>query len=127
MSQSQWTSLAKEHEQAVEPITFTQVDKEPVFKAEFAVIGEDLVIHFFPPDRSSPRYWETIFPAVLDPVAKHSFKADAPRLRAMRITDFDIDSWWFRAYGFANVLNPSALAYRFFDALAVALDAKKDR
>jgi hypothetical protein len=120
--------LATESDAGVQPIVFVQCDEYHHFRAEFAVVGGDLVFHFFPPKRPHDLdvYWGGFFPAVLDPVAREAFKAEYPRLKATRITEFEIDSWWFRAYGFGQGLSPPALAYRFLDALERGLDTNSE-
>lgn len=123
-------TLARETDQAFQPLVFVQVNEFLPFRAEFAVTEGDLVFHFFMAGKSSAHgagvYWESIFPAVLEAVAKDLFKTGYPRLQAKRINDFEIDSWWFRAFGFGQVLSPHALAYKFLDAMNVALETKKD-
>jgi hypothetical protein len=126
MSQNPLQILQTENDQAIAPLAFTAVDQYTTFRAEFAVTGDDLVFHFYmkggPAD---PTYWSNVFPFVLDHVARECFKADYPRLQARRIDDFDIDSWWFRAFGFATGIDPAALAQRFLRDLDAALDKKK--
>jgi hypothetical protein len=130
MSQNPLETLAKETDQGLQPLVFVPVDDYTTFRAEFAVTEGDLVFHFFLAGKSSTqgpgRYWEVLFPAVLEAVAKDIFKAGYPRLQAKHMNDFDIDSWWFRAFGFGQVLDPHKLAYKFLDALDLALDTKKD-
>ena len=128
MKRSPSDILTIESEAGVQPIIFVQADEYHQFRAEFAVVGKDLVFHFFPPPRHPDlqAYWGAFFPAVLDPIARDVFKAEYPRLRAARITEFEIDSWWFRAYGFGQALSPATLAYRFLDVLDGALETKKE-
>lgn len=104
----------------------------PFFGVEVAAAGGDLIFHFYlpadmprlyrelrvPPQailRAQEEYWADIFPGVLDAVARDTFKAEHPRLTAMRVedknkeTEFDgviipLDSWWLRARGFVQVL-----------------------
>lgn len=128
MSQSPQQILQKESDQSVAPIQFTTVDDVTTFRAEYAVTGDDLTFHFFPPAKvpaDDRTYWTSLFPMVLEIVAKDFFKADYPRLQARRVDEFEIDSWWFRAFGFATGIDPAALAHRFLRALDVALDKKK--
>ena len=119
----------------VQPLAFTAVER-PSFRAEYAVVEGDLVFHFYRPTnppRNPNRYWEDIFPGVLDPITRNFFKAEYPRLKAKRITDRDgddiklgIDSWWLRAYGFGYVFDSAAFAVRFLDSLEEALDKNKE-
>lgn len=130
MSQNPLQNLSKENDQAVLPVAFIKVPYT-TFLAEFAIVDGDLVFHFFlSPEvqahRDAKVYWDSIFPAFLDPVAKEVFKADFPRLKAAKVAEFEIDSWWLRAFGFGYVLDPHKLAYRFLDALDLALDKKNE-
>jgi hypothetical protein len=100
----------------------------PHFIAEFTVIDGDLVIHFFLPkaagdlrkaDANQQKRWEAYwlehFPQVLSPVAMEFFQADKRRLVAKYTPD--LVSWYFRARGFGNVVDPATLAGQFYAAL----------
>jgi hypothetical protein len=114
----------------VAPVAFTPAPDYTTFRAEFALEGGDIIVHFFLPGdpdarAGAPTYWTETFPAELERVAKEVFKADYPRLQAQHVSaqDLGIDSWWLRAFGFGHLLDPAALTLRFFERLDVALDA----
>lgn len=117
-------------------VNFTRVDKFTTFLAEFAVVGDDLVFHFFPPrekyvsvpgtdklrvDHSFLPLWQRKFPEVLSPVAESYFRATKPRLVAQYAPEFT--SWWMRAGGFAQRLDPAGYSTLFLSTLDAALDA----
>ena len=113
------------------------------FLAEVAVSGDDLIFHFHKPPPSRPQtpqdlaamnvYWGESFPSVLDEVARGYFRAEHPRLVAMRVedqerrTEFDgqeilLDSWWLKAKGFIlDTSDPEALVDGFYRALEEGL------
>lgn len=106
--------------------------KLPEFRAQHAVVSGDLVIQFFLPvpaeelKRADAKvqqrwatYWLEAFPRQLSPVAKLYFQADKPRLVA-KYTE-ELASWWFRARGFGDGLDPDGLAEGFYKRLAEAL------
>lgn len=120
------TRLQGETEYPVQAVNFLPVEDFTTFRAEYTLEGDDLVFHFFRPSGGTDEYWEGSFPEALEEVAKSVFHADYPRLEAQFISDFDLDSWWFRARGFAQSLDPDALAYAFLENLDVALDAENE-
>jgi hypothetical protein len=103
------------------------------FKAKWAVIGEDIQIQFFLPKHAkidTPRgaeawqeYWLKTFAAKLDTVARKYFDADSPRLLAKYTPE--LASWWFKAQGFAHMLDPEKYVESFLDQLNETLDAKE--
>jgi hypothetical protein len=107
------------------PLIFTTVNDYTTYAAEFAITEGDLVFHFYATDevnqRRDPRgYWLEAFPAVMERVAKDYFKADFPRLKAAYTEEKA--SWWMRAKGFGQVLDPHKFTYKFLDELDSALD-----
>lgn len=104
---------------------FQKVTKYTTFAAEYALIDNDIVVHFFlPPEQRMPEaydFWATTFPNCLDVTARSFFNADYPRLVA-KYTE-EMTSWWFRANGFGHVLDLDALVQRFFAALDGTIDA----
>ena len=66
-------------------------------------------------------YWLTTFPKILDESAKTFFDAGSPRLQA-KYTE-ELVSWWFKAQGYGNRIDPDAYALRFFDVLDAALES----
>lgn len=120
-------AVAKEPNLGIKPPQFVKCDKyKGAFLVEAATIEEDFVFHFFRPTQgATAHYWENLFPQCLDRVAREFFKADYPTLQAQRVNEFGIDSWWFRAYGFAaSSLDPDALIDRFYQQLAAALSTQ---
>lgn len=99
-----------------------------LFSAEHAVIGSDIVFHFYPeihtPDMvgwqppNMKAYWDSMFPGQLDTVAREHFKVDFPRLKACHVQEFGINSWWLRAYGFGDSV-PDVVGFvgRFYEKL----------
>lgn len=123
------------------PMEFTKVDRFTTFLAEYTFLDKDIVLHFFPSDEvhnsgNAKQYWHTVFPKVLDPVARNSFGAEPPRIEAqyieMAIPSFipadqakPTPSWWLCAHGFTGALDPHGLVDRFLSSLDAALDAEK--
>jgi hypothetical protein len=114
-------------------INFTEINDYTTFKAEYAFVGEDLVIHFFltkemtQTAKNDPKsaaaiesYWLTMFPRVLNDVGQEYFKAKAPRLQA-KYTE-ELASWWFKAQGYKARIDPDAFAEGFLEALDQALE-----
>lgn len=100
------------------------------FVAEFAVIGSDFVFHFrLHQDKEAQllesTFWKQTFPEVLSALAQAYFKASYPRLKAAYTEE--MKSWWFRAYGFADVPDPTGRADGFLRDLSLALTNTKDR
>lgn len=98
------------------------------FIARSAVVDHDLVVHFFLPraagdlkkaDANQQKRWEAYwleqFPQVLSPTAMEYFQADKSRLVAKYTPE--VASWWFRARGFGDALDPVALVDGFYVAL----------
>jgi len=117
-------------------VKFKQVEDFTTFLAEYTLLGDDIVIHFFPPreayvlsnltqEPAVPaeylRYWKRKFPEVLSPVAERVFMATAPIITAMYIEE--MTSWWMRANGYATRLEPDELIRLFFVELDRSLDA----
>ena len=105
---------------------FFKVDIYTTFTAEWAAIDGDFVIHFFlPSDQVLPggsdgHYWQTLFPQVLSDSAESFFSATKPRITAQYTPE--LSSWFFKARGFALVLNQSDFLAGFFAALDSSLD-----
>lgn len=115
-------------------VKFTQVNSYTTFAVEYACVDGSFVIHFFPPPeafvmvegaRKVPTeyllFWQKKFPAVLSPVAEGYFKATYPQLMAQYVPE--MRSWYMRAGGFANRLDPDTFLQQFFALLDRALDA----
>jgi len=106
------------------PLQFVKKEDYNTFTAEYAWDGDDLVFHFFrSPERAKEQsYWLTLFPKVLDPVARDFFSAESPRLRAA-FTE-ELDSWWLRANNYGNIIDKTAFAELFLSKMDQALDTK---
>ena len=108
-------------------IQFIKVKAYTTFDAEYAWIDNDLVIHFFMPPEfvNAPRdvalkWWTETFSACLESAARQFFSADYPRLVA-KYTE-EMTSWWFRAHGYGDVLDPDAFAVRFLKQLDATIE-----
>jgi hypothetical protein len=120
----------EDEQKAVLPVLaihFIDVTEYTTFRAELAVTEGDLVFHFYPTNEvhalklpTPEKYWKEVFAAVLEPVAKQYFNAEEPRLKAAYTAEQA--SWWMRAFGFGQVLDPHKLAYGFLEVLDKALD-----
>jgi len=109
-------------------LQFAETVLSPYLRVEVARVEKDLVFHFFllDPKVELPGgyegFWENAFPTSLDATARAHFRAEYPTLQAQRVRDFDIDSWWFRAYGYADAsLDMVAFIQNFYDRLLTAL------
>ena len=104
-------------------INFTKVKDYTTFVAEYAMVGEDLVFHFFltpemdrePKDGPVAAYWMVKFPKVLDTSAKKYFEAKSPRLVAKYTPE--MQSWWMKAQGYSDRIDPDAFAKKFLEQL----------
>jgi hypothetical protein len=113
------------------------------FRGEYAVKGDDIVFHFFLPQRAvdqcrledqSPSretlrarqawqsYWLNRFKDKLLLVLVEHFGCGAPRLQAAYTEE--AASWWVKAQGFGTSSDPELLVRRFFEKLDDALKAK---
>lgn len=103
------------------------------FKAKWSVIGEDIQIQFYLPKHAKlddqraaeawQDYWLKKFAATLDASARKYFDADSPRLLAKYTPE--MASWWFKAQGFAHMLDPEAYVEGFLDLLNEQLVVKE--
>lgn len=107
--------LGDEEPTGVQPVLFEQVPYVTRFRAEYALLDEDIVFHFFRHDGDTDAFWRDAFPHALDPVARAEFRAEYPQLAASYIPE--VDSWWLRAYGFGALLAPEVLIEKFLKAL----------
>lgn len=104
---------------------FTDVDCFTTFKARYAWVGEDLVIHFFVTEElkelnevegpAVKAYWMQSFPLCLDNSSKRYFQADSPRLQAKYTVE--MASWYFRAQGYVDRLDLDQFAVSFLEEL----------
>lgn len=117
-------------------LKYKKVENFTTFLAEYTLLDGNIVVHFFPPKEAwegslhngQPRVsaefmrgWKRTFPAILSPLAESYFKATMPVLQATYVGE--MHSWWFRAGGFANGMDPDGLILAFFAQLDAALDA----
>lgn len=103
---------------------FTKVDGYTNFLAEYALVGDNIVVHFYgTPERpwSEHGYWRRVFPEALNSQGQLHFRATKPRLRAM-LTE-EVRSWWFEAQNYAHIIDLSAYMIQFFDRLDAQIDA----
>lgn len=105
---------------------FTSVDLYTTFKAEYAVIGADLIFHFFATEEVNKlpdpwRYWKRSFPDALQVVATEHFGSSYPRIKAAYSED--LASWWLRANGYEQIMDLNDYAKRFLAKLDAALDS----
>lgn len=112
------------------PLEFTHVETYTTFNAEWTLIEDDYVFHFFPSEEVLERpdaraHWETQFPAQLDVVAQEVFKATFPRLQATFVPE--LNSWWLRANGFRSLGAASALPDELLLKLDGALEAASSK
>lgn len=124
-------------ETGIEPVQFMKDTSFTTFSAEYALRGEDIVVHFYlPPEiiggeganhasRALQRpsvfhYWTEVFARTLDETARQYFEADAPRLQAAYSAE--VYSWWLRARGYGHLLDIPAFVRGFFVAFDAALD-----
>lgn len=109
------------------PIQFIPITEYTTFRAEMAIVDGDLVFHFYITEEANERatpaphkYWLVMFPVVLSKTAEKYFNAEFPRLKAAYTEEQK--SWWMRAFGFGQVLDPHKMGYGFLAALDTALD-----
>jgi hypothetical protein len=102
---------------------YKEVTNYTNFKAEYALIEKDLVLHFYEtPERpvKAGGYWHSTFPAVLDKVGQEYFQATAPRLVAKWTPE--MKSWFFKAQRYDYVLDIDAFVLRFLERLDAEID-----
>lgn len=113
---------------AVDAIRFDKCDDFTTFSAEYAFIKDDIVVHFYLTPEVAARkdaktYWKNIFPAALETTAIDFYKSGPSRLQAAYTEE--VDSWWFRANGFATSLDPVSHLHKLFEKLDQALETTK--
>ena len=103
---------------------FKKVTCFTTFFAEYGMMGDDIVIHFFHtpenPDDGKCPYWHDMFPTALNDLAQSYFQATAPRLVA-KYTE-ELKSWFFRAQKYSHVLDIDAFVMSFFEKLDQEMD-----
>jgi len=108
--------------QAVRGIHFVKVSDYTSFDAEYALVGVDIVIHLFQPhDGAHGRnFWCNTLPEILDRHAREFWEETYPRLQAAYTPE--LDSWWFRAFGFAYQGLPHERVHKFLEGLDTKID-----
>lgn len=113
-------------------INFTDVNDYTTFKAEYAWVDGDLIVHFFltkemvqanKTEEGGPlvkQYWLHTFPLGLDKASKEYFQSDSPRLQA-KYTD-ELASWYFRAQNYGDRLDPDLFVESFLEHLDQVLE-----
>jgi len=112
-----------EKDQQVKGIDFIFVGDYSTFDAEYAIVGDDIVIHLFhPQDKDYPaKFWTGTFERILDKYAQEYWEATYPKLQAAYTEEYD--SWWLRAFGFGKSLAPQSKVKKFFKGLDQRIDA----
>lgn len=119
-------AVSEDISQAV--IKYTK-SKHTWFDAEFALIDDNIVVHFYPKGpveqaankQQFLQWWvDGKFPTTLDVVARSHFDADRPRLVAKYTPE--LYSWWLKAQGFGSLIDPAAFTAKFFEKLDQALE-----
>jgi hypothetical protein len=102
---------------------YKNVTDYTTFRAEYGMVGDDIVIHFFETAEKPITlrdYWQVLFPRVLNDTGQEYFQAGHPRLVA-KFTP-ELKSWWFRARGYDHLLDPDAFVAKFLEKLDSTLD-----
>jgi len=116
------TVLSDQGDIPVLVIHFEKVNEYTTFAAEHGVDGKDLIFHFFKTEENNSRdYWRRVFLIVHQFVAMRVFYSRFPRQRAA--FTYELDSWWLRAFGFADIGDPPARVKYFLEQLDQALEA----
>lgn len=90
------------------------------FRAEYALSGDNVVIHFFLPKRKvTEHYWKDLFAQALNDVGQEHFQATKPRLVG-KYTE-ELHSWWFKANGYGHIIDIDQYIIQFFEKLAVVM------
>ncbi len=115
---------------------FKKIENYTTFLAEYAEVGDDIILHFFPPAEAYVqvagtdtwkvpaavlRAWQLRFPEVLSPTAENHFRATAPKIVAQYVPE--MTSWWMACRSYALTLDPDTLILSFLQKLDAALDA----
>jgi len=102
---------------------FKQVKDYTTFNAEHAMIGGDVVVHFFRPKgvKVDDVYWKETFANALSAAAQEHFQAGYPRLAA-KFTE-EVDSWWFRARNYEHILDIDHYMDKFYGRVDALMDS----
>jgi len=109
---------------------FNRVDEFTTFLAEYAMVGSDLVMHFFGTEehpnngsKEADQYWKVHFPSCLDQVGQEHFQATAPRLVA-KYTE-EMKSWFLKAQGYDHLTSTESFVMLFCRKLDSMLEGVK--
>jgi hypothetical protein len=107
---------------------FKKITDFTTFSAEYALIDNNIVIHFFETPEypiTNNSYWMDTFPSVLSAFAQKYFNATSPRLVA-KYTE-ELNSWFFKAQGYGHLLDPDVYVHTFLDQLDESLDSTQKK
>lgn len=97
---------------------FKKIEDFTTFRAEYAMIGPDLVMHFYGtpehPNTDNPNdvwYWQTYFPNCLEEAGGAHFQASRPRVIA-KYTE-EMRSWFLKAQRYDHLTNIDAFVKVF--------------
>jgi hypothetical protein len=109
---------------------FTKIEDFTSFLAEYAMIGSDLVMHFYgteehPNDGGAEgeQYWKVHFPSCLELVGQDHFQATKPRLIAKYTKE--MRSWFLKAQGYDHLTDIDEFVRKFCTKLDAALEGVK--
>ncbi len=122
MSEDSKTILADESGQmSALPIDFEYIHLD-LFWAKLAIDDGDIILQFFQHEsrKRDDWFWEECFAKELDRVAREHFMTSFPHLKAARVDEIGIDSWWLRAYKL-GMQDPVMSAKKFLVKLQHAL------
>lgn len=93
------------------------------FHVEYAFMEGNFVVHFFVHPDAIARYpeavlehwWQHDFAQCLSSVAQEYFRATLPRIMAKYT--METASWWFKAQGYGELLDPLGFLHAFFSLL----------
>lgn len=133
-SQQLGSAFSAEADRALKPeaIEFKKYNGQ-FFNAEYQLVDRNLVFHFFVhpmhaqqvPPQQLEHWWLNGFAQVLDQTAQDYFQATIPQLQA-RYTE-EVASWFLKAQGFSDLLDPLGFAAGFLARLDGTLLASSGR
>jgi hypothetical protein len=93
------------------------------FHVEYAFLDGNFVVHFYVhpnapqvfPEALLESWWQGTFAHALSSVAQEYFRATLPRIVAKYT--LETASWWFKAQGYGELLDPIAFLHGFFELL----------
>jgi hypothetical protein len=111
------------------PLTFDPVEMR-YFRAEHTLSDQDIVIHFYVSsavrknwsESQIAPWWLNDFANSMSNEAQKYFNAGPPRLMAKYTPE--VASWWFKAQGFAHMLDVGAFLRAFYEQLDETLHSE---